>query len=388
MNFKDVEDKFKQLRSQFIAGQFSEQEFKAKLEEMMIQDDQGHWWMIGSETGLWYYNDGTKWVRSKPPTPLRPDKPNLLRRALWIGAGALVLLGIIGLVWKILTPPIQVPTPTPTAIATPAPTTTSIPTNTPIPSLTSTPVPVLAIGSTWTRPADGMVMMYVPEGNFTMGAKNGFSEQQPVHTVGVDAFWIDRTEVTNAMYAKCVLAGGCQQPKSTSSSTRNNYYGAAQYANYPVINVTWDNANGYCQWAGVHLPTEAEWEKAARGTDGRTYPWGDDVPTCSLANFWNVNRGCFGDTSPVGSYPSGASPYKALDMAGNVWEWVMDWYDPGYYAKSLSFNPSGPISGTNRVLRGGAWGYGADYVSSSYRYGHIPASTDSNFGFRCSRFSQ
>jgi formylglycine-generating enzyme required for sulfatase activity len=191
--------------------------------------------------------------------------------------------------------------------------------------------------------------------------------------------------VTNAMYAKCVQAGVCQQPNSTSSSTRNNYYGAAQFANYPVVNVTWDNGEVYCRWVEARLPTEAEWEKAARGKDGHAYPWGNDTPTCSLANFWNVNRGCIGDTGPVGSYPSGVSPYGALDMAGNVWEWVADWYDPGYYAKSLTSNPPGPISGTNRVLRGGAWGYGEDYVSSTYRYGHIPSSTDSTFGFRCSR---
>jgi formylglycine-generating enzyme required for sulfatase activity len=243
------------------------------------------------------------------------------------------------------------------------------------------------LGRGWTCPADGMVMVYVPAGDFNMGSNNGLSQEQPVHTVGLDAYWIDETEVTNTMYAKCVQAGVCQQPKSTNSSTRRSFYGAADYANYPVVFVTWENANTYCQWAKADLPTEAEWEKAARGTDGRTYPWGNNAPTCSLANFWKMdeNRGCFGDTSPVGTYPAGASSYRALDMAGNVMEWGTDWYDLQYYARSLPSNPSGPDWGTNRILRGGAWGYGEEYISSSFRYGHLPSSTDPNIGFRCSR---
>jgi serine/threonine-protein kinase len=218
-----------------------------------------------------------------------------------------------------------------------------------------------------------------------MGSNN-YSGEQPVHSVDLDAYWIDKTEVTNAMYAKCVQTGACPQPQQTDSSTRTSYFGAAQFDKYPVIYVTWFMAGIYCKWVGARLPTEAEWEKAARGTDGRAYPWGNASPTCELANFWDTSKnGCITDTSPVGSYPSSASPYVALDMAGNVMEWIADWLDPGYYAKSLPSNPTGPISGTNRVLRGGAWGYVNTFVSSSYRFGHLPQSTDPNIGFRCSR---
>ena len=172
------------------------------------------------------------------------------------------------------------------------------------------------------------------------------------HKVYLDAFWIDRTEVTNAMYAMCVLAKKCPVPNKTSSLKRSDYYSNPLYADFPVINVTWTYADAYCTWAGRRLPSEAEWEKAARGTEGKDYPWGNTMPGCSLLDYSR----CVGDTVAVGSYPLGASPYGALDMAGNAWEWVNDWYSNTYYNDSLRNNPLGPASGNGRVVRGGGNG--------------------------------
>jgi formylglycine-generating enzyme required for sulfatase activity len=193
-------------------------------------------------------------------------------------------------------------------------------TDTPQPTIDpNTPPACTSIGQTWTSPIDGMTLVCVPVGEFNMGSDNDDSDEKPVHQVTLDAYWIDQSEVTNAMYQQCVDAGVCRTPYYSSSSTCTNYYGASQFADYPVIHVSWEDAVTYCQWARRKLPTEAQWEKAARGTDGRTYPWGAGIDA-SKANY-NSN---IGDTSAVGSYPAGASPYGAYDMAGNVWEWVAD----------------------------------------------------------------
>jgi formylglycine-generating enzyme required for sulfatase activity len=259
------------------------------------------------------------------------------------------------------------------------------------PGITQSPTPEPTIVSTMTSSVDGMVMVYVEAGDFLMGSSEQqiatllsscpgcfYFDEQPRHLLYLDAFWIDQTEVTNAQYAMCVIVGRCDQPTDGSSSTRGTYYGNAEYANYPVIYVNWDDANTYCTWSGRRLPTEAEWEKAGRGTDRRTYPWGEGID-CTLANL----HGCVGDTSAVGSYPLGISPYGALDMAGNVFEWVADRYDTGYYSVSPYNNPSGPNFGQSRSVRGGSWTTTDDFLRMANRSSEVSEYWDLTLGFRC-----
>lgn len=287
-------------------------------------------------------------------------------------------------------------TPKPTDITRPTSTSTQKPTDTPRPIAT----PTLVIGSSKISPIDGAVMMYVPAGEFLMGGgdadKEARDNEKPQRTVYLDAFWIDKYEVTNALYKKCVSAGKCQPPNPTKSYTRDAYYGNSQYDNYPVIYVSWDSANTFCSWANKKLPTEAQWEKVASWDDAkkekRIYPWGNAfdgtrVNFCdSNCQFdWkdkNVNDG-YADTSPVGNYASGASFYGVVDMAGNVWEWVADWYDANYYKNSPSRNPTGASSGNVRVVRGGSWHFNADYVRAANRLIRYPGYLDGNLGFRC-----
>lgn len=233
--------------------------------------------------------------------------------------------------------------------------------------------------------------VFVPAGEFCMGSaegdKDARDDEKPQHTVYLDAFWIDRVEVTNAMYARCVEAGACQAPPRACPEDEGNHFGKPEYENYPVNCVSWLDAQAYCRWTGGRLPTEAEWEKAARGTDGRIYPWGNEAPDCGRLNFGNNKKECVRDISPVGAYPSGASPYAALDMGGNVEEWVADWYDEKYYNISPPRNPTGPPSGRTRGLRGGSYAYyspdwsvrvmGRQFVVPDRALGHV--------GFRCAR---
>ena len=158
---------------------------------------------------------------------------------------------------------------------------------------------------------------------------SAFMDEEPIHKVVLDAFSIDKTEVTNALYKDCEDQGVCDPPQDINSNSQASYYGNPAFDDYPVIYVTWDQAKTYCEWRGGRLPTEAEWEKAARSADGRTYPWGETIDD----TFANFNYG-IGDTTAVGSYENGKSPYGVYDMAGNVWEWVADWYSDTYYQRS------------------------------------------------------
>jgi formylglycine-generating enzyme required for sulfatase activity len=202
------------------------------------------------------------------------------------------------------------------------------------------------------------------------------------NTVHLDSFWIDKTEVTNGMYTQCVQAGKCSPPRSSRSNTREEYYGNAEFDDYPVIYVSWVDAHNYCNWAGGRLPTEAEWEKAARGDDGRPFPWGDVDPQ-GIDGLLNYRAQ---DTTEVGTYPNGASPYGALDMAGNVSEWVADWLSLDYYSNPPRSNPLGPDSGEYRVWRGGSWANTVtDPVRTYSRTGNFPTDSSGGIGFRCAQ---
>lgn len=226
---------------------------------------------------------------------------------------------------------------------------------------------------------DGMTLMYVPAGEFIMGTNSQSNDESPEHQVNLDAFWIDQTEVTNSMYSQCVNESTCNPPDKANSATHAEYFGNSEFDNYPVIFISWNDANDYCFWAGRRLPTEAEWEKAARGTRGSLYPWGNANPKDNLLNY----NGNIGDTTVVGNYPAGVSEFGVFDMAGNVWEWVEDWWDPDYYQISPLINPYGPDSGEYRILRGGSWSGVFTVVHSTYRYPLAPTNTDAFLGFRC-----
>ena len=234
---------------------------------------------------------------------------------------------------------------------------------------------------TTVRAVDGMSMVYVPTGKFKMGSDSRGYWENPVHDVTLDAFWIDRTEVTNAQYARCVSAGKCLAPRPAWSDNRDSYYGNAEYAEYPVIFVSWNDANAYCRWAGGQLPTEAQWEYAARGPQAYTYPWGNGAPNPTLLNYNNYE----GDTTSVGAYPAGDSLVGAFDLAGNVWEWVRDWYAP--YPMLTQANPTGPSSAYSpsyeKVQRGGSWTTDAANVHVTLRGADGINNRSKNTGFRC-----
>ena len=289
-------------------------------------------------------------------------------------------------------PSVTLLSPTATAAATPDP-----------PTLTPAPTP--GIGATQVY-IDSMVGLYVPAGEFLMGSTDADKDRQPdekpQHTVYLDAYWIDQTEVTNVMFTKFVAATNYRTDAENGESgyvfdvatgkwsdtkganwlhPRGPSSNIDGQENHPVVQMSWNDAKAYCEWAGRQLPTEAQWEKAARGTDGRLYPWGNQAPSSTLANYnQNVKN-----TSAVGKYPAGTSPYGALDMAGNVWEWVADWYGDTYYAGSPDRNPTGPTSGQQRVLRGGAWINVASYVRTTSRFQNAPAGRVNGDGFRCAR---
>jgi formylglycine-generating enzyme required for sulfatase activity len=237
------------------------------------------------------------------------------------------------------------------------------------------------------RPKDGAVMVPIPAGEFIMGAEKAPSlpNERPQRTVTLDAYYVDQFEITNAQYKLCVAAGACGEPSSLSSADyRDGYAGD----DHPVVGVTWEHARAYCEWAEVRLPTEAEWEKAARGTDGRPYPWGSDRPDGSQANM-SGDEDPYEYTAPVGSFAAGASPYGLMDMTGNAREWVADWYQKDYYANAPSRNPPGPESGEMdmRVSRGGSFAESAHHSRTSDRMPQKadlqPKSSPFLLGFRC-----
>lgn len=266
------------------------------------------------------------------------------------------------------------------ATVTPKPTDPLVPTQTLSPVTLSTAT--LPAGLVSTRELDGMVMVYISAGPFEMGRSDvDGTIDSPGHVVDLDGYWIDQHEVTNSQYARCVSLGVCQPPEKTSTNQISSYYGNPAFDFYPVVWVNWHQAAAYCAWAGARLPTEAEWEKAARGTNGAAYPWGDMPPDKLRLNF-NTRV-----PVKVGGYPAGASPYGVMDMAGNVWEWVADWFYGKYYQQSPSDNPTGPETGKTRVQRGGAWDEEENgwSVRITQRFYDFPESADFLLGFRCAK---
>ncbi len=335
-------------------------------------------------------------------------------------AGGLALSGVVSLslaIWPTASPVPTVATPTsaPTATRpapTPLPTWTPpapsalpptvtpwppTPTETPMPAATATAIlpqstPTVGLGSVAVSPKDGMPSVYVPEGAFTMGNFGG--TDNPEHTVQLKAYLIDQSEVTNALYLACLQAGACTPPLNNRSATRPSYYGDAAFANYPVVNVSWYQARDYCKWVGRSLPTEAQWEKAARGTDQRMYPWGKERPACPNP-IANVGY-CQTDTAEVGGFPKDVSPYGAVDMGGNVQEWTADWYDATYYTGyGAGADPVGPAFGGAcpvgsgmpcRVVRGSSWGGNISTATTARTGVRFYATPDQQFntlGFRC-----
>ena len=303
--------------------------------------------------------------------------------------------------------PTDTPQPTETSEPTLAPTetivTTAITQETPTPTATPDPfvLPIsTTLGMTWTRPLDGMEMLFVPDDTFMMGSTDEDTDaednEKPAHEVALDAFWLDSTEVTNAQYVAFLNEMGNQEEEgvtwldSADDDVRiEEIDGVFQaqdgFADHPVVEVSWYGAQAYCNWVGTDvisttLPTEAQWEYAARGSTATIYPWGDEFDG-TLLNYSGNND--FDRTAPVGSFPDGASWVGALDMAGNVWEWTADWYDANYYEDSPTENPIGPDEGTYKVLRGGSWYNSQPFVRSASRNYYTPDFTNSDFGYRC-----
>ncbi|MEK6633292.1 MAG: SUMF1/EgtB/PvdO family nonheme iron enzyme [Nitrospirota bacterium] len=236
---------------------------------------------------------------------------------------------------------------------------------------------------------DGAPMVLIPEGPFPMGVphgdRDGGRDEYPRHDVFVNNFYIDKFELTNSRYLEFVKATNHRIPQNPKNATRNLWQGdtiTESLADRPVVNVDWADAQAYCQWAGKRLPTEAEWEKAAKGTADRRFPWGNVEPTNKHLNF---NQQWIGEKTlmPVGSYELGKSPFGVYDMAGNVWEWVNDWYDAKYYEKSPAKNPTGPETGTKRVLRGSGWQNETPTVRIFTRVDSDPTIRNESTGFRC-----
>ena len=260
------------------------------------------------------------------------------------------------------------PTEAPSATPSEIPTETGTPTSSaPLPEITD---------------EKGVKMVLVEAGSFVMGSNRGDLDERPIHSVYLADYYIDKYEVTNVLYEACVRTETCKAPVRADSFTRPSYYGNPSYNDFPVIYVDWNMAKTYCEWRGAGLPTEAQWEKAARGTDERTYPW-DRGLDCQKANYTDKSNTCTGGTTRVGNYESGKSPYGVYDMAGNVWEWVGDWYSETYYKSSSPSNPPGPDFGRARIGRGGSWTRAEGEIRSANRINYAPTYYNFDLGFRC-----
>ncbi|MEW5829232.1 MAG: SUMF1/EgtB/PvdO family nonheme iron enzyme, partial [Chloroflexota bacterium] len=279
-----------------------------------------------------------------------------------------------------LPPPTPIPTLSPTASLTPAPSLTPTPSHTPTPSATPYPPSVTDFRA--------IEMVLVPAGEFMMGFDGSGSpdDERPVHPVFLDAYYVDKYEISNAQYAECVSWRICAPPVSYESyNLDERYYGNSKYEAYPVTFVTWEMANNYCtQWRKGRLPTEAEWEKAARGPDSRIFPWGEGIK-CDLANYRDQNCGRLARPYPVSAFAAGQSVYGAFNMAGNVWEWTLDWYSFSYYSESPVENPQGPLTGIMHVKRGGGFLHIFPFARSSNREQGEPTGYGVDIGFRCVR---
>jgi serine/threonine protein kinase len=326
-------------------------------------------------------------------TPAFPRRlPTFIRGGTWAVAILFIVFGgyflLNGLSNGERKPDLQiVKSETPYSTDIPNPTYTPYPTNTPYPTETHVPKPT-ATPIVFNPQADssdyidafGVPMRLVPAGEFTMGTNTGkYDDSKPAHQVYLDAYYIDKYEVTNVLYRACVDAGVCQLDDLYSIYD-------ATYENLPVVRPSWSMARTYCEWRGAQLPSEAQWEKAARGTDGRPYPWGEGIDqTKANYNYQAIFTDIVGDLVAVGSYESGASPYGLYDMAGNVWEWTLDWYSETYYQNSPPSNPLGPASGQKRVVRGGSFVNSEFAVSTTTRDGATPTFPEFIIGFRCFR---
>lgn len=229
---------------------------------------------------------------------------------------------------------------------------------------------------------DGAEMVFIPAGSFIMGTddENAFPSSRPAHEVTIKDFWIDRYEVSNAQYAKCVKDKYCTEPKDFSSNTRSDYYKNEDYANYPVIHVNQYQAAAYCKWAEKRLPTEAEWEKAARGEQALLYPWGNELPD-EIPSQINLFEN--GDTAPVDAFPEGVSPYGVYNMEGNVWEWTADQFDEFYYSVSPAADPLSVTGGNIYTIRGFSWSYPFSLLEISIRNSTYVMTQTYDLGFRC-----
>lgn len=317
----------------------------------------------------------------RPERPLSP-KPEKPAKALTLSRNTILIfvvftgIAIAGFsIWQFLALPSE-PTPItlPTSTLTP-----SIPFTETSVAFTETSVPttitITEIISEFISPQDSMISLHIPAGPFIMGSNDGNEDTRPRHKVILSDYWIDKTEVTNQMYHLCVENGSCPLPSNLK------YYSDDNYALHPVVYTDWESAQKYCEWAGRRLPTEAEWEKAARGPSGASLPW-EGLLDCLHANY----GGCGTGTKAVGSYPQGTNLYGALDMFGNAWEWVYDKYDTNYYKNwnSSLVDPAGPALGKHRILRGAAWDTtDANRLQITFRYNRDPSSRGNSYGFRC-----